>query len=287
MDNKILVTINDDDVKSSNTDSGYYLDEIARGLELWDSLELDENNLEYFDESVKYVLDNYDFETAFINWANENPNEIFKSSNVGNARDKALFESQELKAGAFLALTFPDWFSDELDKFEEAEKEAVSDNEPTRSSVGQEAETAYSDSQESLYSEWLNGDRNSIGLLDTLSQHLTDERRNVTYNESNGSFLEISFDREEAFTFIEDESGDEIDENISSEDLSAKLKTAILDNLERNASKYTEKQKQELEKRRLEYARIKEYQKGQAEKAEALRIEKLKGMVKSETNENK
>ena len=271
------VRIEENDIKGSNTDSGYFLDEIAKSLGRWDSLEVDEENLDYVHENTRYVVENFDFEAAYIEWLNN-------EGKVGmlNIKDRKEFEAQDLMLGAWLALERPDTFEAMLDRFKESETDLAQDHDITKSKLSEEVEQAEDDARESLYKQWLYGDRDDEGLLEAFSKRLTESRGNVEYSEKERS-LTISVSREDAAEYLEEYNGENDYDyymSLTDEALAEDYKTEVCNWVERNAYSNVQQEKRENEKRNAEYKRVREYQAEMKAKTEAARVEKLKSMRK-------
>lgn len=272
----LTVQINENDIKGTNTDSGFFLDEIAKALGLYTSMELEESNLDYMFTNVDYFINDFDYESAFIEYLNENPDSDVEVAQIDSAA-RAEFESSDLKLGAWLALNRPELFEGKLEAFKDDEQENARNHEQTLSKLLDEVEEAEGAAQEELYHEWLHGDRGELGLLGELSRRLFEERYHVEYTPDK-RYLTISATADEMVGFMELD--DDEANNLTNVQVAERFKIEFVAWVERTAYNNVQKDSADTLKRTEEYKRQAAYKAEQEAKKVAARVARLNAMRK-------
>lgn len=227
------ITLNEKDLSRAIdlTDSGMVLDVAALACDFTTSNELTEYEFSAEDSATDYVLAHFNYENELLRRDNERGN----VSGISASR-RVEMHASDLLAGAWLAINEPVVFAANLDSFTEYCKEHAQevsrgedaphydDNMPYPLDLMKELTDAVADAQREVWREWLNGDRSSVGLLDTLSVKLTGARGNVEYSEDDHD-LTVSFTDEQAADFWQEREGYDEDKQPTH----GEVKTLVID----------------------------------------------------------
>jgi len=246
-------------------DYGYFLDLFALSAKQWTFNDLDENNWDYYAESMQYPLDQFNFEDAYID-----------ALNAGTEKPPvAIAKKTKLLAGAYVALEYPEEFGCALQDYERKLREQATDcignYETDNPELNTELTEAYESMQKEQYREWLHGDyrENYAGILAEAAK--CHDFENVEYSDSPGT-LTIEVSPEWVIDYVTGE-----------EDLKAnseEIKSDIIAIIVHQAKLWTEEESRKLKTRQEEYQKTRDYQKKRAEDDKQARIEKLKAMTR-------
>jgi len=266
---------NDSEVPHTSSGQVYDLLAIASGnSELNDMYDWESD---ITDGAVQYVLDNYDFETAYIAHLNT-------QKDMGMS--PKLYISQpadsDLEYGAYVALTYPDSFQEGLDEWTEETKDACRQHydmpDTVPADLKTEIEEAVESAQDEMLREYLHGDyRDWRGVYSEASRELFRDY-DVDFSQSEeqlvSNVLQVKVDDNDARIIVEEYEGVELKKTPSEK----RIREAIVGTILNEARHIVEKRKVENEKRKAERERVAAYQKEQKEKKEAERIAKLQAM---------
>lgn len=274
------------------SDSGMLIDELAYSADQWTSGELDENNIDYPNESLYYVFEHFNFEDALLK-ATKTLQKFKKliaalAVDIEEKTTKVAGRSN-LQTGAYYALHYPEAWENLLREYKsKAEEERysfyysqfLSDYIPELAKELQEAED---DSRASLYKEWLYGDyRDYRGVLVEIAKYYGASEA-IDYNDKQADIVTFTFDADdlhEKYCGCYQENG-KCGERMTLK----KYKAALIDDIYSSSVARRAKEKAANAKRKEERERLQAYkkeqaEKEQAEKAEAERIAKLKKLKK-------
>ena len=248
-------------------DSGYFLDVLALSAKQWTQNELDENNWDYYAESMQYPLDQFNFEDAYIAALNAGT----ETPPVG------LSKKSKLLPGADFALNHSEEFSDALGDYENKLREqftdCIGDYHTDNEELNAEATKHYEDVQEEQYHSWLHGDYRGDhdGILKHAERYHGFEE--VDYSDNPGTLtIEVSPEWVQENITDQWEEGTKITDKL--------IKESIISSIAYSAQRYTEEEARKRKTRNEEHAKTREYQKQRAADAEQARINKLKAMTR-------
>jgi hypothetical protein len=217
---------------------------------------LDDDNSEWESEreweAVKYVLDNFDFESAYIQHLNT-----------------TMHPCEGLKGGAWLALNNPEAFATALKVWKAEQWDAITDHNACECEELEEETAKASDcARVDCWKEWLHGDnRNWEGLESKAGKDIFGD--SDIFSELAFDFVNVTFTAD----FIADRN--DADDCIYTAET---LKAYAVETISYTAHKMHAKRKAEHEARATEWKRTQAYKTEREAKAEAERIAKLKDM---------
>ena len=242
------------------TNSGMLIDELAYSAKQWTSDDLQENNFEY-EPNEPYQ---FDFETdLFSNTKTSKQLEkLCKVIDFDISKDTTKVKNnQNLQAGAYYALNYPEKWQELLKAYTEAVKDQDINEIIISKDYAKELQEARDSFHDDLYHEWLHGgqERDNNGVLYEIAKYYGAE--SVDYDKKNAGEI--------TFTYEQDNRID-TDEKIS--------KAWLLDQIFSASEMRRYKDDQVNAKRRAERERLAIYKAEQKTKAEADRKAKLLAM---------
>jgi hypothetical protein len=265
----MIITLTEKDLDTSLTDSGQVIDVLALSMNEATQNEVDESAMDYDYTVIDYVIENYDFEKAFIEMLNEEPTKLKEYEKI------YISSGTDLLAGAWLALEYPEVFDKMLTDWTDKIKSTDRFDLEEPKDLIEELQEAVDDYHDRQYQEWLNGDYgNWSGILPLAEKKY--ECADVSYNGSENA-LSFEYTDEQGKAFIADLYAYDSEEVVFSPEL---LKKDLADMINSNAAYTVNKEKQKREEQKAERDRVKAYQEEQKQKAEAERKAKLLSMKK-------
>jgi hypothetical protein len=267
----------DEDLKTTVSDC--WLDVLAQAAGHGTQEDNWEYEADYTDNAKSYVLNNYDYETEFLDELNQNKTELVDGMDPTSDHYHIWMNTKtNLLFGAWFALNDPECFESELKTFEETIKEDPESCEITPADLLKEVEKAETEASNEFFHEWLYGDRSNNGVLQDLSKIFTGSYRDVNYDkEAQTITIEIGDDELDEFVGAwQYDDPKEVAELKKPEN----VKASILEFIINKATNNYEKEQTQKNKRREEYAKTKKYQEERAATEKAEKIAKLNSMTK-------
>lgn len=259
----ILITQKDiEKARIQYSESGMLIDELAYSAKQWTSEMLYSEIIDH-EPSELY---NFDYEDDLL----ENTKTLQQLTDILEKIDY-YFDTLKIKisgvnslqAGAQVALNYPDEWNEILEAYTENLKDERTDgiSKKYNKALQDELDDWHSD----IYSEWLNGDRDYIGVVKSIAKYFINSGQgeyNKKYHEY--TFLLNDYDIEKA-------KNDGYNKR--------QLKKWILQSIMQSSENRAYADKAEREQRKAERERVAQYKKEQAEKAENERITRLKALT--------
>lgn len=230
--------------KTDGTDSGLHIDALAQACGRWTYNEMDWNNIEYRDESIKTAAEEYDHRADYIATLKQDMREGFRKQIEAGYYDALNEEvARHKKRNMEQAEQYPD-----MQFVTESFKKAL-----------QDAEDAHN---EYTYNLWLKGDRSEGGVLwhagKKLGEVLTAHYKMYYDRKSDTVSIEMNDDELknelEAWNEYAEENGEKKARSASG------LGERLSEWMDYERGKYLAKEKEAAEKRRAEHERVRKYQ---------------------------
>jgi len=289
MENKknISIFLESKDIKIDRTDSGRLIDKVALAVDGRTEDDIYESAAEYETGSFDYIFEHFDFENALIDYFERLQFEALRffceDFSAGDyPKLKKEIDGSKLRAGAYLALTYPDKWRQSVKEFEELcdeYKYEYHDDGGELVKIAPALQKELSDSVDEYWKEqhreWLYGDYSSwAGIVRIFLRALSAD--GINYDKKTDTFT-IDFTYEQAEDFISERADEGYKIN------NATLKREIVEFIEYKGEQNANEEAARVAKRREEWAKTKQYQDERKAQAEAERIEKLKSMKKTKS----
>lgn len=244
-----------------NSESGMLIDELAYSAKQWTSEMLYSENIDH-EPSELY---NFDYEDDLLEntKTREQLKYILQKLEIDMPIGLKVQNACNLYAGAQVALNSPDEWNEILEAYTEKLKDERTDG--ISKKYNKALQDELDDWHNDRYSEWLNGDRDYIGVVKSIAKYFIDSGQgeyNKKYHEY--TFLLNDYDIEKAK-----------DDGYNKRQLKKWILQSIMQSSENRA--YADKA--EREQRKAERERVAQYKKEQAEKADNERIARLKALT--------
>jgi anaerobic selenocysteine-containing dehydrogenase len=277
----MTITLTDKDLQTDLTDSGQVIDVIALSLDQYTENEVYEDASNYNNEVINYIIENYNFEKAFIDYLNTGG----KLEDIAGSKMQTEADVSSLKDGAFYALEYPNEFAQALDDWTEEIKMNVYQYDDPNSILPKDLAEEIEKSLESYYEdqtrEWLNGDHRDWSGILSLAERFYSVTDVTVDRSKNEVYFEL--DEDEAREIIRGNSYDYTDEKVdkmTGTKLEKVTKEQLAEWINSKANSTIAKKREANAKRAEEYAKTMAYQKERKVQAEADRKQKLLQMTK-------
>jgi len=244
--------------KIQNTDSGYIIDELAFSVGQWTSNDMDENNIDY-QPSEPYMF-NFEDDMLENTKTSEQLYKLAKDLGVSlNANWERLASEKGLQVGATVALLNSDQWEELLTAYEDRLRSdytgSISDE------WNKELQGDIDSYHDNLYNEWLNGGRDSKGVVYEISKYYT-ENTDGEYGNKTHVYT---------FTMEEEDIQNAKDHGYNKN----QLKSFLLSQIKESSDAKKRKEIQEREERKARWDKETVYKKDRAEREVKEREDKL------------